>query len=76
MDTLEVFCGRLGGREDYVVPELVEWGHLDDGAEESLGELVHLVDSPPARVFAVAVLAFEPQETELWLIRQIRDALA
>jgi len=59
-----------------VVPELVEWGHLDDGAEELLGELVHLVDSLPARALAAHVLGFEQQETEPRLLHQIRDALA
>ena len=58
-----------------MVPELVERGHLDDGAEELLGELVHLVDSLPARALAVHVLIFEPQETEARLLGQIRDAL-
>ena len=35
---------------------------------------MHLADSLPARVLALPVLAFEAQETELRLLRQIRDA--
>lgn len=58
-----------------MVPELVEWGHLGDRAEELLGELAHIVDSLPARALAAPVLAFEPQETELRLIRQVSDGL-
>jgi hypothetical protein len=59
-----------------VVPELFEWGYLDDGAEELLGELAHLrrfAASTCAR--CVHVLVFEPQEAEARLLGQIRDAL-
>jgi hypothetical protein len=54
-----------------VFPELVRWRNLDDRTEELLRELMHLVDSLSAHAFAVPVLAFEPQETELGLVRQV-----
>ena len=56
-----------------MVPELVERGHFDDGAEELLGELVYLIYSLPTHALTVPVLAFESQETELGLVREIRD---
>jgi len=59
-----------------VVPEVIERGHLDEGAEKVLGPLMHLADPLSARLFAGLVLALKPQEAELGVLRQTRDAQA
>lgn len=58
-----------------MVPEVVQWGYLDEGAQEVLGELENLADPLLARVLAVLVLALEPLEAKLRVLRQVCDVL-
>jgi hypothetical protein len=56
-----------------VVPKVVQRGYFDERAQEVLGELENLANSLPARFLSGLVLALEPQEAKLRVLRQIYD---
>ena len=58
-----------------MVPEIVQWGYLNEGTQEVLGELENFADPLLAHILAVRVLALESLEAKLGVLRQVCDVL-